>query len=204
MLTDAAAALTEALPPAPPPPAVPFPLTQQAQTPMTAQPLVTHIYFQGSGSSESAYRPGARCIRSQQPKQPFANPAAESPNSFLRGQANLCACCSTLGTGDGYDCSQKSGPWRQRPGRGGHLPFRGLCPRRTGRRAHVPSRQSQEYAATYLKIRRVTRPDGVTPRTAHPPSPLHRVLPPMRLFWRASRPFSEFDKGFFRVRAENC
>ena len=55
---------------------------------------------------------------------------------------------------------------------------------RTGQRTHVSSRQSQEHAATYLKIRRVARPDGVTPRTAHPPSPLHRVLPPVRLFWR--------------------
>jgi len=83
----------------------------------------------------------------------------------------------------------KAWPWRA-------LPFRGLCPKQTGRRAHVSSRQSQEYVATYLKIRRVARPDDVTPRTAHPPSPLQRVLPPMRLFWQASRPFCEFDKVF--------
>ena len=86
----------------------------------------------------------------------------------------------------------KAWPWRA-------LPFRGLCPKRTGRREHASSRQSQEYATTYLKIRRVTRPDGVTPRTAHPPSLLHRVLPPMS----SGGPPDHFPNltRFFRVRA---
>jgi len=147
VLTNAAAALTEALPTAPPPSAVPFcesgmgwarprPLwvrkaapverskkrsdfsifvqshhrPQQAQAPTTREPLVTHIYPQGSASLESACCPRARCIRCQQPKLPFADPAAESPGAFFRGPAKLCACCSTPGMGDGYKCSQKSGP----------------------------------------------------------------------------------------------
>ena len=69
-----------------------------AQAPMTAEPLVTHIYSQGSVSLESARRPRARCIRCQQQKQPFADPAAESLGAFFREPANLCACCSKPGT----------------------------------------------------------------------------------------------------------
>jgi len=83
----------------------------------------------------------------------------------------------------------KAWPWRA-------WQIRGLCPKRAERRARVSSRDGQQFVATHLKMRRFPRPDGVAPRTAHPPSPLRRVLPPMRLFWRASRPFSEFATVF--------
>jgi len=81
----------------------------------------------------------------------------------------------------------KAWPWRT-------LQIRGLCPKRAEGRARVSSRHGQQFVTTHLKMRRVARPDGVAPRTAHPPSSLCRVLPPMRLFWRALRPFSEFAK----------
>jgi len=74
----------------------------------------------------------------------------------------------------------KAWPWRT-------LQIRGLCPKRAEGRARVSSRHGQQFVTTHLKMRRVARPDGVAPRTAHPPSSLCRVLPPMRLFWRASR-----------------
>jgi len=47
---------------------------------------MAHIYPQGSVYLESACRPRARCIHCQQPQQPFADPAAESPGAFSGGR----------------------------------------------------------------------------------------------------------------------
>ena len=73
---------------------------------------------------------------------PAAQAAICQPNhlgAFLRGPANLCACCSTPGMGDGYECSQKSGPWPQRSGRGRPWHFEGCAQKGLGEEHTYPA-----------------------------------------------------------------